>query len=427
MIVDPDDTVATHALTPAAARFEIVDIVRGFALFGVLLANMVWTTQWFAVTDVQRAALATANIDRNVNLFVFLLIDFKFYTLFAALFGLGFAMQLSRAANRGRNVVPVYCRRLAILFVIGIAHALLLWFGDILHVYALVGLVLILFRNTSDRIVLGWAAGLALLTSLMPLLHWIIPTGASDVAGLGDKAEAARFAALTSGSWMRVLGANWTFIHGEYRHLEIGFDSTVYLYLSVLWKFLLGFVVGRRMLLQRSGEHVDQYRRLLPWAAAIGIAGNAYLAVSTYAYDIWLPDSSSPVVLLGWILVEVSMFALSLAYLACLVILFHRPTWRKRIGILAPVGRMALTNYLLQSVFLVSLFYGSGLNLLGKAGTSICLLLSVAIFGFQVAASRWWLARFRFGPMEWVWRCITYGKRQPFRLDTAFARSDRHH
>lgn len=421
MDADQSNNFSASSPIPPTLRFDIVDIVRGFALFGVLLANMVWTTQWFAVTDAQRAALTTADIDRYVQLLVLLLVDFKFYTLFAMLFGLGFAMQLSRAANFRQNVLPVYCRRLAILFFIGIGHSLLLWFGDILHLYALLGFVLILFRNKSDRVIVCWALGLASLTSLMPFLQWITMAGAITDSGLEVNSEAVRFAALTSGSWLDVLGVNWAFTRFQYMHFEFGFDSTVHFYLSVLWKFLIGFVIGRRMLLQRADHHIDLYRRILPWATAIGIAGNTYLAVSTWVYGMWIPTSSSPAILLSWILVEISMFALSIAYLAGLVVLYQRPWWRNKLAVLAPLGRMALTNYLLQSVFSVLLFYGSGLNLLGKVGTGICVILSFVIFGLQIVISRWWLTRFRFGPMEWMWRCFTYGKRQPFRLDTTIS------
>ena len=413
---DQKKTIAAPLPISPTSRFEIVDIVRGFALFGVLVANMVWTSQSFALTGVQRAALASADIDRYVLLLVELLVDYKFYTIFAMLFGLGFAMQLSRVADRRRNVNPVFMRRLTILFIIGIGHGLLLWFGDILHIYALVGFILILFRNRSDRVVAGWAFVIALLVALLPFIQWVTMAGALTNSVMGDKIEAVRFVVLTSGSWSEVLGVNWTFNHDQYSHFDIGFDSTVYLYLSVLWKFLVGFVIGRRMLLQRAEEYLSTYRRLLPWAVAIGVAGNAFLAIAIWIYDVWIPDSTFPLILLSWTLVELSMLALSFAYVAGLVLLYQRSGWRHRIGLLAPVGQMALTNYLLQSIILVMLFYGSGLNLLGKIGAAVCLVLSIVIFGIQIVVSRWWLKRFRFGPMEWLWRCLTYGKRQPFRL-----------
>jgi uncharacterized protein len=401
------------------SRYEIVDIVRGFALFGVLLANMVWTSQFFSVTDIQRAELSTADIDPSVSLIVYMLVDGKFYTLFAMLFGLGFAMQLSRANDIGRNVLPVYCRRLAILFFIGVGHALLLWFGDILHVYALVGFILILFRDKSDRFILSWAVGLALLTSLSPLIDWVTTIGNWGDSVLQDQSMASRFAALTNGNWADVVSVNWVFNRNAYLRPDLGFDSTIYWYLSVLWKFLVGFVAGRRMLLQNADENIDVFRRIFPWAATIGIIGNAYLSVSEWIYDLSISGSPSPVILLSWVLVEISMFALSMAYLSGLVILYRRPGWHDKIAVFAPVGKMALTNYLMQSFFMVFLFYGFGLSLLGNVGVSFCVVLSVILFGFQVVISRWWLTRFRFGPMEWVWRSMTYGERPTFKLDVA--------
>ncbi len=377
---------------------------------------MVWTTQWFALTSSQRTSLPTLELDKALNFMTYFLVDFKFYTLFAMLFGLGFAMQLSRTSMTGRSFLPVYVRRLSILFFIGISHAFLIWFGDILHLYAIVGFVLILFHKLSDKAILRWAVCLALLTSLMPFLHSIGLTDFNAREAADGMSTATRFAALASGDWSDIVRVNSSFMREQYTQFEIGFDSTLYLYLSVLWKVLIGFVIGRQMLLQNAGEHLSVYRRVLPWAAFVGIAGNAYLAAAAWFFDTSLPDQSSVPSSLSWIIVEVSFFALSMAYLVSLVILYQKPQWRKRLVFLAPVGRMALTNYLLQSVIIVFLFYGVGLNLLGKVGASVCVVLSLVVFGCQMAISQWWLKRFRFGPMEWVWRCLTYGKRQPFRL-----------
>ena len=251
-----------------SSRFVLVDIVRGFSLFGVLLANMVWTTQWFALTSAQRTSLPTLELDKALNFLTFFLIDFKFYTLFAMLFGLGFAMQLSRTSKTGRSFLPVYVRRLSILFFIGIGHAFLIWFGDILHLYAIVGFVLILFHKLSDKAILRWAVCLALLTSLMPFLHSIGLTGFIAHEAADGMSTATRFAALASGDWSDIVRVNSSFMREQYPQFEIGFDSTLYLYLSVLWKFLIGFVIGRRMLLQNAGEHISVYRRVLPlWAS----------------------------------------------------------------------------------------------------------------------------------------------------------------
>ncbi|MGA8205646.1 MAG: DUF418 domain-containing protein [Woeseiaceae bacterium] len=398
------------------ARVELIDIVRGFALFGVMLANMVWVAYGFALTDAQQAALPTAGLDRLANRAVLFLVDFKFYTLFAMLFGLGFALQLTRAAERGRTILPVYVRRLAILFALGVAHALLLWFGDILHMYALVGFILILFRRHDDRVLLGWAVGIAAFVALMPALQWVLVSAgfAPPEAASDPNEEVENFRLLMSGNWSDVVRINWAVVTQDYMNRSLGFDGTLYLYFSVLWKFLLGFVMGRRMLLQDWRKHLAFFRRLFLWALPIGLAGNALMLFLLIHYHQWIGNMRSPRAL-AMIPIEIGMFALSMAYLSGIVLLYTRPAWQKRLVYLAPVGRMALTNYLSQSVFLVVLFYGVGFGLLGKVGAAACVVLCILLFALQIGVSNWWLRRARFGPAEWVWRSLTYGRLQPFR------------
>ncbi len=408
--------IAIQSPTEKSNRYELVDIVRGFALFGVLLANMMWVTQWFATTSAQRAAMPTPKLDVVANYLTFLLVDFKFYTLCAMLFGLGFAMQLTRALADGRKMLPIYLRRLLILFVLGLCHAYFLWFGDILHVYAFVGVFLILFRNLSDRAILRWAFCLALVSALMPLAESISTSLPSASNSIESMSTDARFSALTSGKMSGVFRVNAEFMRSQYAGLQFGFDTQIYWFVSVLWKFLLGFVLGRKMLLQNSNEHLAGFRRILPWAFLVGIAGNLFLATATWFFDVTIPNTATLASSLIWVAVEIGLFSLSIAYLAGLVISYHRPGGRKRLICLAPVGQMALTNYLLQSVVMVILFYGVGFNLLGKVGASAVVAISLAVFVAQIFLSRWWLSRYRFGPMEWLWRCLTYGRIQRFRL-----------
>jgi uncharacterized protein len=171
----PDQTTnPTEPLGPITSleRVELIDAIRGFALFGVLLANMVWLTQEVPMTPERLAALPTASIDHVVKHAVTFFIDWKFITLFSFLFGLGFAVQLIRAEERGQQIIGTYARRLAVLFVCGIVHASLLWYGDILTFYAMLGFVLILFRKASDRTLLITAGVFAVVVPAMA--HWII-------------------------------------------------------------------------------------------------------------------------------------------------------------------------------------------------------------------------------------------------------------
>jgi uncharacterized protein len=178
---------------------------------------------------------------------------------------------------------------------------------------------------------------------------------------------------------------------------------------QIFARFLFGLYVGRRRWAERSVDLLPMVRRALPWTVAIGVIGNYLKANGQVGLDSYWVIASNPIV-------EAGVLAMSFSYLSAIVLLFHRsPRWRERLGRLAPVGRMALTNYLTHSVLYVVLFTGVGFGLYGAVGPALCLVFSVAIFSVQIAFSRWWLARYCFGPAEWLWRTLTYGQLQPMR------------
>ncbi len=405
------------------ARHELIDIVRGFALYGVLLANLVWTTQWVVNTWDHAPPPPTALLDGVAGFLVVMFVDYKFYTLFSALFGLGFAVQLSRMTTGGGATLGTYSRRLMILFVLGMLHALLVWFGDILHVYALLGFTLLLFRNASDRVVLWCALGVAALTALMPTMGWLLhgpelePT---EAARAMDEAKSARrYAAMSEGTYADVVALNWDVVKGDY----VSGEGIVYWYLSVFWKMLIGFWVGRRATLQNAAANRAMFRRILPWALGAGLAGNLLFATTAMFFDLWLPEEQSWLALL-WIPVSIGIPALSAAYVCVLALLFLHPKGRATVQWLAPIGRTALSNYLTQSALLIVVWYGVGFGLVGRAGTGVCVALSVVIFGVQAWLSAAWLKRYRFGPAEWAWRSLTYGRAQPMRMNVASSTVD---
>ena len=403
-------------LTPTneAERSEILDVVRGFALLGVVVMNWYYAGVWDLLTLSQRGDMATASFDRVVQMLDMLLFEDKFYTLFSMLFGLGFALQLGRATSRGQNLIPAYVRRLTILLGIGIAHAILLFYGDVLHVYALLGFALILFRDRSDRVVLGSAIAIAIVVVLLPSVEALVNSQWPDAltgGGQGpDRAE--RLSAVASGGWRGVIWFNATSLKGFYSSpWDAGW------YLDVFWKFLVGFWIGRRGLLDRAGEHLVFYRRLLPWALVIGLAGNGLqvaLRFRLFESPVWLVEDGFAGRLIS-IALECAIPALALAYICILVLAYQRPKGRAVLRTLAPLGRMALTNYLMQGVVLVFLFFGVGLGLAGRVGIGIATLLAIATFLLQIVFSEWWLERFRFGPAEWAWRSLSYGRRMGMR------------
>ena len=185
----------------------------------------------------------------------------------------------------------------------------------------------------------------------------------------------------------------------------------------ILGRFLLGLLAGRHLLLQDVERHRPTHRRLLVWGLVLGVLGNGTgLVVSRLrlaglvdpAKDSWMFALSA--------IQELGYVGLAAVYVAGFALLFQRERWRKVMQVLAPVGRMALTHYLLQSVVSLCVYDGWGLGLIGKLPPSRVVALSLAIFALQVPLSHWWLSRFRFGPAEWLWRSLTYGRAQPMRL-----------
>ena len=409
---------AQERLTPLGAgeRIALIDAVRGFALYGVLLANLIWLTQEGAVVPAQVAALPTVAIDRFVKFGVEFFIDWKFYTLFSFLFGLGFSVQLMRGERRGVSVLPVYARRLGVLLGFGLVHAYLVWYGDILHHYALLGFLLVLFRKCSDRFLLGMGIGLGVVLPAAVVMGTTLFDPGTPAVG-PDPAELQvlgdRFRAFTSGSVRESLRENARY--------ALGFWTTgvaLHFLPAILGKFLLGFYAGRRRLLEQPEAHLALFRTLLTWGLLVGLIGNALWVATTALVDSGTLAESSSWIVAAQLPIYLGVIAMAAFYLSSIILLWQRPSWRRRLARLAPVGRMALTNYLTHSLIYLTLFYGFGLALLGRVGATFCLALSVVIFSAQVVFSEWWLRRFRFGPAEWLWRSLTYGSRQRMRLDS---------
>ena len=398
---------------PTAERVALIDVVRGFALYGVLLANLIWVTHESVVPPVQLAALPTADVDRFVRIGVEFFVDWKFYTLFSFLFGLSFSLQLTRGERRSAPWLPGYRRRLSILFGLGVLHAYALWYGDILHHYALLGFGLILVRRWSDRWLLGLGAALgvavpAAVVMATPLLGPVDAGAGTDPAEL--QMVSARFQAFSSGSYSAALRENARYALGFWTS---GF--ALHFLPAILGKFLLGFYAGRRRLLEEPESHMLLFRRLLTWGLVFGAAGNVLWVVSTALTRSGRVAPSAPWVLASQPVIYLGLAALAAFYLSAIVLLWQRAAWRSRLQHLAPLGQMALTNYLTHSVIYVLVFSGFGLGLLGQVGATFCLALSVLIYVVQVLFSAWWLRQYRFGPAEWLWRSLTYGATQPMR------------
>jgi uncharacterized protein len=388
----------------AAERILYIDILRGMALFGILAANM-------------RGFSAPASVYGNIKLlfhgpvdmiaqgFIDIFIQGKFVTLFSFLFGLGFAVQLTRAEARGAKFMSFYPRRLAALALFGLIHGLLIWWGDILLSYALAGAMLLFFRNREQKTLLWWAG--SIFTAPILVISGIYIAGA-----LGHGPAAAKpptppdmskiqsvVAIYSHGSVPQILRENLVVWKSELPTL--GFA------IYALFLFLLGLWVWRSGIIEKLDEYKPLLKRVCAWCIPIGIAGSTFVTLASLR-----PPSGKPTLIgfLAGVLMFPSAHILSAGYAAGLAVLIQNPAWKRRLTPFAAVGRMALTDYLTQSVVCTVFFYNYSTGLFGRVGPAWDLVPTLVLYGSQVVFSNWWLARYRFGPMEWIWRGMTYGK-----------------
>jgi uncharacterized protein len=400
-------------LQPTRQRLEHLDVLRGFALLGILLVNFEWFTRPLQAI-VLGGPTDLGGLDAIAAQAVAVLAEGKFYPLFSMLFGAGFALMLERARERSAPFWGVYLRRLLVLFAFGLAHILLVWSGDILLVYSLSAFVMIvLFRNTPARRLWKWA----IVFWLLPvLLMWL---GAASIEATRVDAEVhadvmAQFEADREAAVAAIDRAARIHAEGSFAEnvAQRGRDLRFLMTVAPFWipPFIGFFLLGRWLIatgkLSRPTENETWLRR---WRAVGLLAGLPFAAAAVWlmhGQDMMVPSLR---VAAGMTLVSVASVFVPLGYLSWVTL-----GWR-RLHFLAPAGRMALTNYLLQSLLWTWVFFGYGLGLWGEIPRAAQVPLALVFFAAQILFSRWWLERFRFGPAEWLWRSLTYWRLQPMR------------
>lgn len=394
-------------------RLIHLDVLRGFALLGILLVNFEWFTRPM-LSVVLRMGPELSGADRAVDWIIHWLAEGKFYPLFAVLFGAGFALMAGRAEALGSPLLGNRLRRMLVLAGFGVAHIALVWAADILLIYALAAfLMMLLFHRTPVKRLWKW--GLAFI--LAPVFFLWLSTGliglAQQVPELNaelasDTASARQFVheQIRSAEGIHAEGGYIENLHQRWRdYLALfGYGEVV---IMVLGFFMLGRWLIEAGILRQVSAHARFLQRWRLCGLAFGLALAAGATALMYQADLIMPNVRLAA---GYTLLTTAGIVLSLGYLATVVLAADRLRW------LAPAGRMALTNYLVQSVFWTFVFYGYGLGLWGQVPRVWHPLLVILFFAIQVAFSHWWLARFRFGPAEWLWRSLTYWRIQPMRL-----------
>jgi uncharacterized protein len=409
-MIDPATTA-----TPAGPRDRIIvlDVMRGFALFGMILVHF----HSYANTFHDLPGHDRTPLESVISWGVWLLVEDKSYATFAFLFGVGFAMQLRRTERPGARFTAFYVRRLLVLGAIGLcAHAL---FGfAVLFGYAYRGLWLLPMRKWSTR-----SLAAAALVSTMFLGLYETGHRARDWAALGvDRAMAAsqqRDQAFVDR--LRAVRANLNAAEEQSSYLvtvrarlgDMAWHYTQRFFIlptSILTLILLGMIAVRCRMFEE------------PRRSTRVISGFMVFGVISWATGRWLVPQSDGTSTTDWLLEPVRNGLglandqwLALTYIGALLLAAaYRPAWLLRLGWLASAGRMPLTNYLLQIVALDLLFAGYALNL--DVHESMVIPATLLLFGMEIAWSRYWLGRFRFGPVEWLWRSLSYGRRQPLAI-----------
>ncbi|MCU0479792.1 MAG: DUF418 domain-containing protein [Anaerolineae bacterium] len=363
---------------PIENRIVALDVLRGFALFGVLMVNMLD----FSSSALRASTLGMRGdeLDQLIDLAIAFFAVVKFYLLFSFLFGIGFAVQMRRMEASNRPFVGFYLRRLFVLFLIGFAHSILLWDGDILRLYAVAGVLLLLVRGLSTRILLGLAGAIA--------LGGLIIFSLADPSQLSDMTGIEAIPLYMNGTYGELV---------SYR-LNMGHVLDIQIPM-VLVMFLLGLVVGRSGVLDDPARYAPFLRRWWKFALPVGLIGNLMLLIGFQEMQSWMVSVG----------LHVGAPALSFVYVTFVLLN------AEKLRALAPVGQMALTNYLSHSLICTTLFYGYGFGLYDQLAPTVTFLLVFVIFGAQMVISRWWMSQYRFGLMEWVWRSLTYWQIQPLR------------
>lgn len=392
-------------------RSDILDILRGFALLGVLLDNLFAFTGWGFITQTQKEAIPTWPADAVVGMLEQVFVNGKFYSIFSILFGVGFSIILIRNEQKGLNPFRIFYRRIFFLFLFGMLHLIYFWEGDILCLYALIGCTLPWFRNLKDKTLISLSIILLLSPLLLDTLSVIFQyrNGAflENIAIEIDKKTG--IPADNFGKYLFENNAGWA----EWRNWQ----ATGYLYRyayilhsnripKVLGLFLIGFYIGRKMMYLHLEDYISLFKKLRFWGFAIGLPS----AFACFYFEIFQKHIPNPVGLFHTLFYATSVVPLSLAYISILCLLWVKNNANTRLKLFAPMGRMALTNYLLQTILCIFIFYGVGLGLGGNIGPSMFLVIGIGIYLLQMCFSAFWLRHFNYGPFEWVWRMLTYGK-----------------
>lgn len=396
-------------------RIVTIDVIRGFALIGIFLVNMP-TFHSPVYLDIFPEY---NGVDYWLQILLQMFVQTKFYTIFSFLFGLGFYIFMSRAEEKGLKVNRLFSRRLFILLLFGVVHTVFLWFGDILHTYALAGFLLLLFYKRKPKTILIWAFSLVSVFYLLNSSSYLVPAPMfEEIMGQMEQENEGKMGEYVemyeSGSYL------------EWVSYRIGAEilprlsQEFFIIIEVLALFLFGLYAGKVGIFQSYTTHRKKIKGvwLTTFILSIPLAGMvAALKMNVVDHGVYQQISVQ-------LFTGLSGVTLCFFYITSIILLMQKEIWQKLLRPLGFMGQMALTNYLLQT--LISVFIFLGLNFYGKVSLTEGTIIAIVILIFQIIISRVWMKHFRFGPMEWLWRTWTYGYRQPMKRTEKISGSPNH-
>lgn len=389
-------------------RIEILDILRGFALLGIIFMNMGFFSGYVFMPFEDLKQITNFQSDENLYAFLEIVVTGKFYTLFSILFAVGFYIQISKHTEDSFDFLKTYRRRLFILLSIGLLHSFI-WSGDILLTYAIFGFILILFRNVSSKNLIRWS----LFFLLCPLLIDLALLPFSKALG-SVITESTNSVAHIQYPDMTVEEVISTFQNGSIADLFVlNIHNLVWKYLSYIpsggyFKYLGIFLLGYYFASIDFFTKKTKSTLLLIGSFVIGILSTISAELIGGSFYHFPPTLTN---IIFKLLSIAGQIFLCIFYVTSIFKIVQTTTGRKALKPLIPVGRMALSNYVFQTLTMIIIFYNFGFNLFGKIGLMPTMGIAILILIVQVVLSNLWLKHFRFGTLEWIWRSLTYKKR----------------
>ncbi|MEO0475977.1 MAG: DUF418 domain-containing protein [Planctomycetota bacterium] len=383
---------------PVHQRIEVMDVLRGVAVLGILIVNIysfaLPIDALFELTDEGNHNV----IDAWVFAFISLFCGGKFMSMFAMLFGAGVALMVDRRRQRGEPVAGLHYRRIALLAAVGLMHGLLIWYGDILLPYAICSAVLFPLLYLSTRKLVWVGLGVWVIVLMISMVYGLFTMWAESTA-----AEGQNVARLFQDETERMRGGWWSVMEVRFIHWLVFMLIGPFFHFPWILALMITGALAKRSGWIDGGRPRGDYLRLMVVSVVIGLP----IASARVALVLWADTSFLTALELPMFVIDGTL--LSIAWGSAVVLLVQAGALARLRRALVAVGRMALTNYLTQSLICTTLFYGYGFALFGSLSRSELLLIVLAIWLFQLLWSPWWLARHERGPLEAVWRRITYG------------------